>query len=529
MPFGEIVVFGLLADVDPRVVDQDVEPSEPLQAAVHQGLAVGLDGNVGRDRYRLGTQPLEPAHRDGALLQGCARRRPRPAPACAKPMRHRQPDAAIAARDDGHPPRKIEQSAWRRPPGEPDGPDTIEGRCLAASSLTPRRAAQRRPVEPDRPLRRDHHECRCAHDLTERFGLEHPILSAPMAFVAGGALAAAVSRAGGLGLIGGGYGDGDWLDAQFAAAGNQQVGCGFITWSLAGNRHLLTRALERQPRALMLSFGDPLPFAEEVRAAGSALICQVQTLAHARRAIEAGADVLVAQGAEAGGHGAVRGTLTLVPEVRDLCARGGTDALVLAAGGIADGRGLAAALMLGADGVLVGTCLYAAEESLVHPALRRAVVAADGDATVRTSVVDIIRGTRLATRVLYPCAAQPVRGAVARTRGLPEGGAGGCHPRLRCCRFRAGDADESAVIVGEAVGLIGAVRPAAEIIQEMVAGAEELLRGSERLTGQELRVRPSPCRRRTPCGPGARAATRGRTRLVPITTSDRAVVSVPRA
>ena len=102
--------------------------------------------------------------------------------------------------------------------------------------------------------------------LTERFGIEHPILSAPMGFAAGGALAAAVSRAGGLGLIGGGYGDQDWLDAQFAAAGNQQVGCGFITWSLAGQPHLLTRALERQPRALMLSFGDPLPFAEEVHA-----------------------------------------------------------------------------------------------------------------------------------------------------------------------------------------------------------------------------------------------------------------------
>ena len=316
--------------------------------------------------------------------------------------------------------------------------------------------------------------------LTERFGIEHPILSAPMGFAAGGALAAAVSRAGGLGLIGGGYGDQDWLDAQFAAAGNQQVGCGFITWSLAGQPHLLTRALERQPRALMLSFGDPLPFAEEVRAAGSALICQVQTLAHARRAIEAGADVLVAQGAEAGGHGAVRGTLTLVPEVRDLCARCGTDALVLAAGGIADGRGLAAALMLGADGVLVGTCLYAAEESLVHPALRRAVVAADGDATVRTSVVDIIRRIRLATRVLIRVLRNRF---VERWHGREDSLKGELVDVIPgyVAAASAGDADECAVIVGEAVGLIGAVRPAAEIIQEMVAGAEELLRGSERL------------------------------------------------
>ena len=271
--------------------------------------------------------------------------------------------------------------------------------------------------------------------LTERFGIEHPILSAPMGFAAGGALAAAVSRAGGLGLIGGGYGDQDWLDAQFAAAGNQQVGCGFITWSLAGQPHLLTRALERQPRALMLSFGDPLPFAEEVRAAGSALICQMQTLAHARRAIEAGADVLVAQGAEAGRHGAVRGTLTLVPEVRDLCARCGTDALVLAAGGIVNGRGLAAALMLGADGVLVGTCLYAAEKSLVIQRCGRPW-------SRRTGIgpFDQRRRHRPPKLTGHPVSIRVLRNrfmeAVARHGGFPEGGAGGCSSRLRCCRSR---------------------------------------------------------------------------------------------
>ncbi|MFL5332561.1 MAG: NAD(P)H-dependent flavin oxidoreductase [Geminicoccaceae bacterium] len=316
--------------------------------------------------------------------------------------------------------------------------------------------------------------------LTERFGLEQPILSAPMAFVAGGALAAAVSRAGGLGLIGGGYGDGDWLNAQFGAAGNQVVGCGFITWSLASQPHLLAQALDRRPRAIMLSFGDPVPFAEEVRAAGASLICQIQTLAHARRAIEAGADVIVAQGAEAGGHGAVRGTLTLVPEVLDLCVRCGADALVLAAGGIADGRGLAAALMLGADGVLVGTCLYAAREALVPPALQRAVVAADGDATVRTSVVDTIRSRdwppEFSIRVQR-------NAMVDRWHGREDE----LKARLADAAARytaaasAGDPDESAVIVGEAVGLIDQVRPAADIIQAMAAGAEAQLRGSQRL------------------------------------------------
>jgi nitronate monooxygenase len=132
----------------------------------------------------------------------------------------------------------------------------------------------------------------------------------------------------------------------------------------------------------MLSFGDPREFAAEIRASGAVLICQCQNLRHVRDAIEAKADIVVAQGSEAGGHGATtRGSFTLVPEVADVLVRESPDTMLLAAGGVADGRGLAAALALGADGVLVGTRLCAAEESLVRP-LHRALVDADGDSTV---------------------------------------------------------------------------------------------------------------------------------------------------
>lgn len=206
--------------------------------------------------------------------------------------------------------------------------------------------------------------------LTERLGLRLPILNAPMGLHAGGELAAAVTRAGGLGLIGG-LGptgietSGPWIEEQFAAAGNARVGLGFITWRLAANPALLEQMLAHAPTAVMLSFGDPLPFAPTIRRAGPLLICQVQTLAHARIALDCGADIIVAQGAEAGGHGTTQsGTLTLVPEIADLLARTSPDTLLLAAGGIGDGRGLAAALMLGADGVLVGTLLWASTESL---------------------------------------------------------------------------------------------------------------------------------------------------------------------
>ncbi|HEX5822832.1 MAG TPA: nitronate monooxygenase, partial [Candidatus Limnocylindrales bacterium] len=228
--------------------------------------------------------------------------------------------------------------------------------------------------------------------LTERFNLDHPVISAPMGFAGGGGLAAAVSAAGGLGLIGGGYGNEPWLREQFLAAGSQRVGCGFITFSLKQQPQLLEMALDRAPAAMFLSFGDPAPFAGRIKQAGVPLLCQIQTVADARRAIEVGADVVVAQGAEAGGHGESRATFTLVPEVADLIAARAPETLLCAAGGVADGRGLAAALALGADGVVVGTRLWASDEALVHPNLQAAVVSASGDETLRSHVIDILKG-----------------------------------------------------------------------------------------------------------------------------------------
>ncbi|HET7593976.1 MAG TPA: nitronate monooxygenase, partial [Stellaceae bacterium] len=228
--------------------------------------------------------------------------------------------------------------------------------------------------------------------LTESLGIRHPILLAPMGSISGGALAGAVTAAGGLGIIGGGYGDAEWVERQFAAAGNHRVGCGFITWSLAQRPEVLDAALAHEPAAIMLSFGDPRPFAARIKQAGARLICQVQSLAHVEEAIAAGADIIVAQGAEAGGHGGVQATLPFVPAVADAVARRAPDVVVVAAGGIGDGRGLAATLMLGAEGVLIGTRFYASAESLAHPAAKAHMAAAVGHETIRTSTIDIVRG-----------------------------------------------------------------------------------------------------------------------------------------
>ena len=311
--------------------------------------------------------------------------------------------------------------------------------------------------------------------LTERFELLHPVIQAPMALAAGGRLAASVAAAGGLGLIGGGYGDPEWLDAELDAAGNAPVGCGFITWSLARRPALLERALARAPRALFLSFGDPLPFADTVRAAGVPLICQVQTLRDARRALEAGADVVVAQGSEAGGHGERRATLTLVPETADLIARESPGTLLCAAGGIADGRTLAAALALGADGVVVGSRFWASEEALVHPAMLAAACRADGDATLRTHAVDVVRGREWPARYDIRVLANAF---TDRWHADPEGLAAALDAEApRWSRaWQEGDTDVACAVVGEAAGLIDRVEPAAHLLERLVAEAEAVLR-----------------------------------------------------
>src|ERR1044072_237242 len=124
-----------------------------------------------------------------------------------------------------------------------------------------------------------------------------------MDIVADARLAATVSTAGGFGIIGGGYGNEHWLTRELDAAGDARVGVGFITWSMAKNPRLLDIALERKPAAIMLSFGDVKPHAETIKEAGALMICQIQTVEQAKDAVANGADVLVAQGAEAGGHG----------------------------------------------------------------------------------------------------------------------------------------------------------------------------------------------------------------------------------
>ena len=257
---------------------------------------------------------------------------------------------------------------------------------------------------------------------------------------------------------------------QWANAGNARVGCGFITWSLAKRPELLDGVLAHKPPAVMLSFGDPRPFAAAIRAAGARLICQVQTVAQAREAACAGADVIVAQGTEAGGHGQTKSLLTLLPQVVDACP----DVPVVAAGGIADGRGLAAAMMLGAEGVLMGTRFYASQEADGYPEAKRRIVAAESGQTVRSIVFDLSRRNR------WP---DPYSGRVLRNHHLErwlghedelEARAEQVGRDYAVARER-GDFDVAAVIAGEASALIHDIPTAGEIVQRIVVDTERLL------------------------------------------------------
>jgi nitronate monooxygenase len=310
--------------------------------------------------------------------------------------------------------------------------------------------------------------------LTEKLGISHPILLAPMGTASGGALAKAVTEAGGLGIIGIGYGNPERIDQEFLAAGNARVGCGFITWSLARHPHLLARALDHKPAAVMLSFGDARPFAAAIKDAGAALISQIQTVAQAVEALDIGADIVVAQGTEAGGHGATRSTLALVPAVVDAVRQRNGEVLVVAAGGIADGRGLAAALMLGAHGALLGTRFLASDEALTSAAARAKLVTARGDDTIRTRVFDIVRSlywpALYTGRALQNAFSQQWHGREAELeKSLPAEAA-------RYARAaEANDLDTSVVFAGECVDLIRDVRPAAAIVASLVHEAEAAL------------------------------------------------------
>lgn len=314
--------------------------------------------------------------------------------------------------------------------------------------------------------------------LRDALHIDHPVISAPMAGTATADLAAAVSSAGGLGLIGASDSAGDperpeWLRDQIRivrSRTDRPFGVGFIL-SFPGTDDLVRVALEERVAAVALSFGDPALYARIVRESGAKLLVQIQTVAQARRAVAVGADVIAAQGVEAGGHTGANGSLSFIPAVVDVA----DEVPVVAAGGIADGRGLAAALMLGADGVWMGTRFVASYEWAGDDWRKAHVVAAGADDTIRTLAYDLGHGLTfpegIGGRVLSNAFTDAWHGRDVEVLANQDE----IRRQLQAASD-AGDAEMAAVWAGNAVGLIHGVESATDIVRRVVAEAERLLR-----------------------------------------------------
>lgn len=308
--------------------------------------------------------------------------------------------------------------------------------------------------------------------FTERFGLPVPVACAPMAGVGGGELAAAVGRAGGLGMVGvGSTTPASWIGEQcrLAAATGRPFGVGLMAWALDRHPEQLAEVLAARPALVSVSFGRYLPYVAPLQEAGIAVATQVGTLAEAEEAQRAGVDVIVARGGEAGGHGRNDvATLPLLQEVLDTVSTP-----VLAAGGLAGARGLAAVLAAGAAGGWIGTAFLACPEAATPPGARDSLLAASDAATCYGRVFDV------AQRLDWPpeYGGRALRNAFFdRWSGREEALATDdqAPEQLRRAR-RDQDFDTAYIYAGQAVSMLRRARPAGEVIAEL-AGAEALLR-----------------------------------------------------
>jgi nitronate monooxygenase len=316
--------------------------------------------------------------------------------------------------------------------------------------------------------------------LTERFGLTVPIVGAPMFGVGGGRLAAAVSSAGGFGMIGvGGTSTAQWVtdECLVAAAAERPYGVGLMAWALDRDDTPLAATVDVAPAMVSIGFGDYEKYVAPLQAAGSVVATQVGNLAEARRAERAGVEVIVARGGEGGGHGRNDvGTLLLLQEVLDAVALP-----VLAAGGIATARGLAAVIAAGAEGGWVGTAFVACEETVTSPAARELLIAAADTDTAYSRVFDV------AQRLGWPpeFGGRALRNRFFDTWDGREGelvGDDAARQQLADARA-AGDFDSAYIYSGQGAAMVHSTLPAAAVVAEFARAAELLAEAAARSLG----------------------------------------------
>ncbi|HEY5258414.1 MAG TPA: nitronate monooxygenase [Candidatus Baltobacteraceae bacterium] len=314
--------------------------------------------------------------------------------------------------------------------------------------------------------------------LTRMFGVRVPLFNAPMTPQAGGALARAVADAGAIGMLG--FDEDETAEqigeqlAVLQAGTAPAFGIGLVAWVLERRPDLLDLAIAAKPRFASISFGDPSPYVERLHAAGILVGSQVQDRRRARAALDAGVDVLVAQGTEAGGHTGAVGTLPLLQLVLEM-----TDKPVVAAGGIVTGRGFAAALAAGAAGVWVGTPFLLARESRTTPQAQAVIAASDETQTILTSVYDRVQRKGWTPEFRGRALRNPF---VDRWHGhedelMATPAAIDAFERAKGSR----DYTRANIYVGQSVGAIAEIVAAADIVRNLESGAIAALRDAARL------------------------------------------------
>ncbi len=294
--------------------------------------------------------------------------------------------------------------------------------------------------------------------LCDLLNIEYPIIQGAMAWIAGGRLAAAVSEAGGLGVIGTGDGDRAWLEREIELARRRTQKPFAVNLMLASPHveEIVDLVIKAQIPVVTTGGGNPGRYMESLKNAGIKVLPVVASLALARRLSRLGADAIIAEGSESGGHVGEMSTMCLVPMVVDA-----VDGPVVAAGGIADGRGVMAALALGAEGVQLGTRFVCAQECDVHPLYQEKIIKARDRDTVVSTLHPVRAIHNRFTREYLKLE------TAGGNRELLEEMGRGRYPRAAL----QGEVNEGTILAGQICGLVNQVQPAADIVNEIIKDA----------------------------------------------------------
>lgn len=304
--------------------------------------------------------------------------------------------------------------------------------------------------------------------LCDLLGIEYPVIQGGMAWVADGKLAAAVSAGGGLGIIGSGNAPGSYVKEQLKIAReitDKPIGVNIMLQSPNAD-DVAKVVIEEKVDVVTTGAGNPSKYIKEWKAAGIKVIPVVASVGMAKLVVRVGADAVVAEGSESGGHIGELTTMVLVPQVCDA-----VDVPVIAAGGIADGRGFAASVMLGACGVQMGTRFLSAKECSIHPTYKEKVLKS-------TDLCTMVTGRRggnpvRALRTKMPREYLKAEYSGASDEELDAMGTGALRKAVQ-----EGDVEHGCFLAGQIAGMVKKEQPAAEIVKEVVEEAEPILKGA---------------------------------------------------